>query len=344
MGSQSPSWLDSNAPRSDMVLSSRVRLARNLTHMSFCNTASAEELRRIVALVAPAVESCPQMIGGVPVTIEQMSPEALGVLVEDHLISKELAHRKTGAAAVYTPGGGRTVMINEEDHVRIQAIEAGFQLGRAYETADEIEDGLGEQIEFAFDDTLGFLTACPTNVGTGMRASVMLHLPGLALTNQMAELLPGVSSREFAIRGFYGEGTDTLGNFYQVSNHVTLGRTEHEIIRGLEAEVESILEEERAARETLLVDQRRRCEDLMWRAVGTLTQVRILSYEEFMGLLSHVRLGVVLGVLDMYDLGMLNRLMIEMQPAHVAAALEGDHDDFAGDSARADMVRAAFSG
>jgi len=310
--------------------------------MSFCNKASAEELRRIVALVAPAVESCPQMSDAILADLEITDFEKLSVMVEEHIVSKELVRRGAGAAVVYTPRSDRSVMINEEDHIRIHAIEPGLQLDRAYQIADGIEDCLNNQIEFAFSDSLGYLTACPTNVGTGMRASAMLHLPGLVLTKRITELLHRVSAKNFAVRGFYGEGTDALGDFYQVSNQVTLGVTEQEIVSGLEREIQSILDQEQAARAKFMADGRRRCEDMIWRAVGTLREVRILSWDEFMGMLSHVRLGVVLGVLDMYDLSELNRLMIEAQPAHVMATIDGDHDEFTVDCARADLVRSVF--
>jgi len=235
------------------------------------------------------------------------------------------------------------VMINEEDHIRIQSLEGGLQLTRAYAGADELEDTLNEQIEFAFDNTFGYLTACPTNVGTGMRASVMVHLPGLVMTKQLVDLLPSVSEKGFAIRGFRGEGTEALGDFYQMSNQSTLGQTEGEIIETLSREVEEVLAEEERARNRVFSEERRRCEDMVWRAVGTLQQVRILSYEEFMSLLSHVRLGIALGVLTGYDLGLMNRLMIETQPVHIAASLDREGDAFAVDCARADRVRTEFS-
>jgi len=311
--------------------------------MPFCHRATAEQLRRIIALVAPAVESCPQMARARASTIDEMSYQERGMLVEQHVISKELAQKKDGRAVVHLPGGKLCVMINEEDHIRIQSLDAGMQLGRAYTRADDVEEALNERIEFAFSNSFGYLTACPTNVGTGLRASVMVHLPGLVLTKQLAEVLPRVSEKGFAIRGFYGEGTEAFGDFYQVSNQSTLGLTEREIIEALEAEVNDVLAGETRARDKLMHDERCRCEDLIWRAVGTLSQVRILSYEEFMTLLSRVRLGVALGVLSRYDLGLLNRLMIEMQPVHIAVSLRSELDAFALDCARADLVRKVFS-
>jgi len=336
-------WLDSDSPRSDMVVSCRIRLARNLSHMPFCHRASAEQLRRIVALVAPVIESCPQMADARSSTIEKMSHQERAMLVEQHIISKELAKKTEGRAVVHVPDGKLSVMINEEDHVRIQSLDAGMRLRRAYTRTDEVEDALNGQIEFAFSNTFGYLTACPTNVGTGLRASVMVHLPALVLSKQLSDVLPRVSEKGFAIRGFYGEGTEAFGDFYQMSNQKTLGLTEREIIETLEAEVNSVLAEEARARDRLVLDEPRRCEDTVWRTVGTLSQVRILSYEEFMSLLSRVRLGIALDILTGYDRTLLDRLMIDMQPAHIVKSLGRELDPFALDCARADLVREVFS-
>ena len=343
MGTARSDWLEYEGPRSDMVVSCRIRLARNLSYMPFCHRATVQQLRRIVALIVPAVESCQQMGGARVSPLDEMTHQERGLLVEENVISKELAGRKEGRAVVYVPDGKVSVMINEEDHLRVQSLEGGLQLGHAYGGADDLEDALSEQIEFAFDNRFGYLTACPTNVGTGMRASIMVHLPGLVMTKQLVELLSSVSEQGYAIRGFRGEGTEAFGDFYQMSNQTTLGQTESEIIEKLERQVENVLAEEERARNKLFSEERRRCEDMIWRAVGTLRQVRILSYEEFMSLLSHVRLGVALGVLSGYDLGLMNRLMIETQPAHVVALLDGECDAFAVDCARADRVRAEFS-
>ncbi len=342
MGTGCPEWLNPDSPHSDVVVSCRVRLARNLSYMPFCHRATGQQLRRIVALIAPAVESCPQMARAQVQSLDEMTLQERGLLVEEHVISKELAGRGEGRAVVHVPGSSVSVMINEEDHLRIQSLDAGLQLGRAYERAGELEDALNEQIEFAFSDTFGYLTACPTNVGTGMRASVMLHLPGLTLTKRLAGLLSSVTEKGYAIRGFQGEGTDSRGDLYQLSNQRTLGLTESEIIETLERETDRILEQEQGARAALMNQQRRRCEDLVWRAVGTLQHVRILSYEELMTLLSQVRLGVALGLLRGYDPGLMNRLMIEMQPVHIATSLNTEFDAFTMDCARADLVRAEF--
>jgi len=343
MGTGQSDWLEHESPRSDMVVSCRIRLARNLSYMPFCHRATVQQLRRIVALIVPVVESCSQMSGSRVSSLDEMTHRERELLVEEHVVSKELAGRKEGRAVVFVPGGKVSVMINEEDHIRIQSLEGGLQLTRAYAGADELEDALNEQIEFAFDNTFGYLTACPTNVGTGMRASVMVHLPGLVITKQLVDLLPSVSEKGFAIRGFRGEGTESLGDLYQMSNQSTLGQSEGEIIETLGREVEQVLAEEERTRNKLFSEEQRRCKDMVWRAVGTLRQVRILSYEEFMSLLSHVRFGIALGVLTGYDLGLMNRLMIETQPVHIAASLDRECDAFAVDCARADRVRTEFS-
>jgi len=346
METERSEWLSQDSPKSDTVVSCRIRLARNLNHMPFCHRAAPEELRRIVALVAPAVESCSSMTGAQIVPLDEITVQQRGMLVEEHVISKEHAGRKGGRAVVYIPGGKISVMVNEEDHIRIQSLESGLQLGEAYRRADELEEALHEQIEFAFNSTFGYLTACPTNVGTGMRGSAMIHMPGLALTKKLSDLLVQVSDKGFALRGFHGEGTRAFGDLYQMSNQTTLGVTENEIIETLEHEVNEVIELEERARAEFFAQENRLCEDLVWRAVGTLRQARIMSYEELMGLLSHVRLGIALGLLSGYDLESVNRLMIDARPVHIATSLGneyGEIDPLVIDCARADIVRARFA-
>jgi protein arginine kinase len=230
-------------------------------------------------------------------------------------------------------------MVNEEDHLRLQAIVSGLDMESAWQNLNRADSELSSRLKFAFSEKYGYLTACPTNVGTGMRVSVLIHLPGLVLTKDIDETLKGVTQIGLSVRGFYGEGTEVLGNLFQISNHTTLGKTEEEIIETISQVIRQIIGFERRACETLLKEARTHIEDKIWRAYGILNHVRLLTSKEFMSLSSAVRLGISLGIIENISMKSLNQLMVLVQPAHLqklhGAAMEAGERDFF----RANMVR-----
>jgi protein arginine kinase len=252
------------------------------------------------------------------VDIEEAQELDRQLLVERHLISRQHAEGEGTRGVAISSGERRALMINEEDHLRIQVLRSGLQLTSLYKEIDQLDDALEQQVEYAFDKRLGYLTACPTNVGTGIRVSVMLHLPALKLTNQIEQVFRAAKELRLAIRGLYGEGTDAVGDFFQVSNQVTLGRTEEEIVEAFAAEtIPQFVEYEMAARETLLNERVNLLDDKIWRAYGTLENARALSSDETLFLLSHLRMGVNMGRCDKVDLEVVNQMFLRAQPAHL---------------------------
>jgi protein arginine kinase len=238
-------------------------------------------------------------------------------LVDRHLISSELADNGRLRGLLVLPDETVSVMVNEEDHLRLQAMASGFQLRSAWEAVNAIDDELGQDLDYAFGDELGYLTACPTNAGTGMRASVLIHLPSLVLTRQIGRVLQGITQVGLAVRGFYGEGSQIMGNFFQVSNQTTLGQSERDTIEGLDRVTRQIIEYEQRAREELVKDARVQVEDKVWRAYGALRFSRVISSQEVINLASAVRFGVSLQIEGLADVKTLNELLIRTQPAHV---------------------------
>jgi protein arginine kinase len=232
-----------------------------------------------------------------------------------------------------------SIMVNEEDHLRIQVLQSGFILKELWQRISETDDRLSAHIDYAFHPQYGYLTACPTNVGTGVRVSVMLHLPALEWTKQLRKVFKAVSKMNLAVRGLYGEGTQASGDFYQVSNQISLGKTEEEIIGTVESVVKQIIRYERKVREALLTESRSNLEDRVWRAYGMLKNCRIISSEETMDLLSSVRMGVNLGLIADLNIGTVNELFIETQPAHLQKREGREIDTAQRDQARAQLIR-----
>jgi protein arginine kinase len=337
---QSGEWLKGSGPESDIVISSRVRLARNLSRFPFLTRASDAERGQIHEAVRGALDK----IGlgdnaHLYVELESQNEMTNRFLLERHLISRELANGSGDRGVLFNRSEMLAVMVNEEDHLRIQAIRAGFQVHDAYQDLQWLDDQLDRELEFAFSDEFGYLTACPTNVGTGMRASVMFHLPALVFTKQIDKVFSSVTKINLAVRGFYGEGTQASGDFYQISNQVTLGKSEEEILDLLDRIVPKIVQYERAVREHLLDKDRLRLEDKIWRAFGVLRSARSISSEETMDLLSAVRLGVNLGLLHDVDMSTVNELFILTQPAHLQRLEKRDLTPGERDSARAEFIR-----
>ncbi len=316
------SWLDASGEHSDVVLSTRIRLARNVDGFAFTGRARDGERLRVLAQIRDAVREVPSLRGGVLVRVDELPSSDRLLLHERHLVSKELAgldaqHPVRSGAALYL-GDDVGVMINEEDHLRLQSLRSGFSLKTAWAAVQQLDQELGSRVPFAFHPEFGFLTACPTNVGTGMRASVLIHLPGLVLTKEMSKVLASLQQMGLTYRGLYGEGSEVVGNFFQISNQTTLGKSEDELLSQLIEVVKKVIASEEEARRLLLRDAGYIIEDKVWRAYGTLRYARSLTFDEAMNYLSGVRLAVSLKLITGLSVYTLNKLLIFSQLAHLA--------------------------
>ena len=309
-------WMDGAGPDAETVISSRVRVARNIQGIPFPYLASDEQTGKVKELVAGVAADRKEAFRDFKLLqMEKLPALEKHVLVEKHLISPFLARESHHGALLLNQDEAVSIMINEEDHLRIQTILPGLQLEEAWQEADKFDDYLEAGLNYAFDECYGYLTACPTNVGTGLRASVMLHLPALIMTKQVNRLLGALSQVGLAVRGLYGEGTEIIGNLVQVSNQVTLGLPEEEIVRNLFSVTRQIIDQEQSARQALLNDSRARLADRAWRALGLLKFAQIMSSQEAMQLLSDVRLGYDLGLVNGVDRKRLNELLVIIRPA-----------------------------
>ncbi|HHY71823.1 MAG TPA: protein arginine kinase [Bacillus bacterium] len=309
-------WMSVEGPDSDIVLSSRIRLARNLKDVVFPSLASGEELDRVIQLLNDSIAK--HSFGNIG-NFELIKMDGLEfidkrVLVEKHLISPHLVENSEHGAVILSENEEVSIMVNEEDHVRIQCLFPGLQLSQALQVANEIDDWIEEGIDFAFDEKRGYLTSCPTNVGTGLRASVMMHLPALILTNQMNKIIPAINQLGFVVRGIYGEGSQAQGNIFQISNQMTLGMSELDIVKDLESVVAQVIAQERTAREMFLKNSPIQLEDKVWRSYGKLAHSRIITSSEASQCLSDVRLGIDLGFIKNVSRSILSELMILTQP------------------------------
>lgn len=332
-------WLDGGGPESFAVLSSRIRLARNLQEFPFPSAAGADTREKLIEFVSAAFSKVDDLKNGAFIRSTEITPLNRRLLVERHLISPEFMREGTGRGLYVTDNEKISIMLNEEDHIRIQVISSGMSLHECWEKANGLDTALGELLEFGFDDTFGYLTSCPTNAGTGLRASVLIHLPGLALADEIKEVLGSISKVGLMVRGFYGEGTDVLGNLFQISNQTTLGRTEDEIIDSLVKVSSQILEYEKLAQEKLMRDAPEMIEDKVWRSYGILKNARVLTSNEVMNLLSFLRMGLSLGLIDKIQFKEINELMLMSQPAHLQRYVGREMDNNERDMARAAFVR-----
>lgn len=316
------SWLDASGPESRVVLSTRLRLARNLQGMAFTLRAKPEDLEAARDRIVEAGLGTASLGDGVTFHLDGLDLVDRQLLHERHMISRELAglerNQPVRRAAALLTTGSLGVMINEEDHLRLQSLRSGFDLSRAYAEIERLDADLGERLPVAFHPEFGYLTACPTNAGTGLRASVLIHLPGLVLTKEIAKVLQGLSQVGLTFRGLYGEGSEVVGNFFQLSNQTTLGKSEEELLDHLGKMVRQVVDYEVQAREVLQEEAPAVIADKVWRAYGLLRYARSLSFEETMNLLSGVRLGVGLNLIQDLSVYTLNKLLIYTQPAHLA--------------------------
>jgi protein arginine kinase len=310
-------WFDGSGPRADEILSTRVRLARNVAGFRFVGRAREEELEAVFEKARASVAAAPLLSEGAVTGIDELLVLDRHFLLERHLLSHDLTAEAKHRGLAFARDESLSVMINEEDHLRLQCLKSGMQLDEAWELVNRLDDQVGERLPLAFQQGLGYLTACPTNVGTGMRASVLVHLPSLVLTQRIKKVLTGVTQVGLAVRGFHGEGSEVVGNFFQISNQVTLGVSEAGTIEKLQGVVLQILDMEAKARESLLRDARAQVEDKVGRALGTLKYARLLSSQEAMGLLSAMRFGVTIGLTNTPDLATLNEILLYCQPAHL---------------------------
>lgn len=311
-------WLRGVGPMHDIVISTRIRLARNVRGFSFLPRATADMRREIAETVKVATRRAQLPEGLIQIDVDQLDELDRTLLVERHLISRQHAEGTGARWVVFHPDEASAIMINEEDHLRIQVMRSGLQIDEVWQQINGMDDSLEQQLDFAFDPQYGYLTACPTNVGTGIRVSVMLHLPALGLTNELEKVGQAARDMRLAVRGVHGEGTEALGDFFQVSNQVTLGRTEEEIIDDFRSGViPKIVEYETAARKALLKTRLHALDDKIWRALGLLKNARLISSHEAMQYLSHLRMGLHIGRLESVDLQTLNELFLQIQPAHL---------------------------
>jgi protein arginine kinase len=326
-------------PHDRIVMSSRVRLARNLKEAAFPGWAKKPERIRVLDLIRPAIEGLGDMKDSFSETMDSLSTLDKQILVERHLISREHAAKSAGSGLVLNREETLCVMINEEDHLRMQALRPGLQLRQAWTAIDQADSQLEKKLEFAFSPEWGYLTACPTNIGTGIRVSAMLHLPGLVLAEQINPIIQSVNKLGLAVRGLYGEGTEALGNVFQVSNQMTLGESEGQIVERLEKVLAQIIEHEENARANLLEKKPKMVYNHIGRAYGILANAHSISSKETMNLLSLMRLGVDVGLFPGVDRSLVDELFIMTQPAHLQKQHSEKLSAEERDLLRADMVR-----
>ncbi len=334
------SWMGHEGPEGDIVLGTRIRLARNLRKLPFPRAAKKEHLQQVTS-VAEEMAGHLQDFG----TISYLKMAEIPLLdrqlmVEKHLVSPNHAENPTHKALLLRDREDISIMVNEEDHFRLQVLFAGLQLNQAWQSISALDDCFEGQVDYAFDEQWGYLTACPTNVGTGMRASVMLHLPGLALVGQLTQVLNHVSKFGLSVRGIYGEGSESYGNVFQLSNQLTLGHAEEETIEHLAKVTMQIIEGERQARDFLKQpDRRTSSEDKAYRALGVLSHARVMSTREAMELLSDVRLGIDLGFINNLEANVLKELMVLTRAAHLQKVMGQNLPSEERDRLRADLIR-----
>lgn len=309
-------WMKRNGPDEDIVISSRIRLARNLDAYSFPTLATNQQSKEVLNKISNlSNERMLKQIGSFTfIPLSSLNDLEKRVLVEKHLISPHLAEESKNGAVMISENESISIMINEEDHLRIQCLFPAFHIHKAWELADQIDDFFEQHLNYAFDERRGYLTSCPTNVGTGMRASVMLHLPALVLTQQINRILSAVNQVGLTVRGIYGEGSEAIGNLFQVSNQITLGQSENEIIDNLYSVVKQMIEHERAARERLMSESKTKLLDRINRSYGILSFANVIDSKEASQRISDVRLGIDLDLIKNVSPTILNELMIMTQP------------------------------
>jgi protein arginine kinase len=334
---------DAASSKTAVVLMTRIRLARNLAGNPFPGWAKPAQRGEILELCREALSATQPMKRSLSIAVNELTDLEKQILVERHLISRELSGAKAGSGVVISRDQACSVMINEEDHLRIQVLRSGFQLKKAWNTINDLDTAIEDRIDYAFSPSLGYLTACPTNLGTGMRASAMMHLPALVIGNQMEKVVRAVNQLGMVVRGLFGEGSDASGSIFQISNQTTLGESEDEIIKRLGSVLTSIIDHELNARQKLIEADAGKLFDKIGRAYGILRNSHLLSSGEAMNLLSLLRLGIDLRVFPEANRCVIDRLFIEAQPGHLQHAQKGEFDPAQRDLLRAGRLRTEFA-
>ncbi|WP_281976221.1 protein arginine kinase [Halobacillus litoralis] len=334
-------WMKQEGPDSDIVMSSRIRLARNFSQYPFPIIASEDSLDKVLDFFSQEFKkrSFRDYKDFEMVQMKALQPIEKRVLVEKHLISPHLAEKSDKSATLISQNEQVSIMINEEDHIRIQLYFPGFQLDQALEQASQLDDWLEDKIDYAFDEKRGYLTSCPTNVGTGMRASVMMHLPALSMTQQINRMTPAINQLGLVVRGIYGEGSEAVGSIFQISNQITLGKSEEDIVEDLHSVVKQLIDQERRARDALMRGSGIQLEDRIFRSYGVLKNSRIIESKEAAKCLSDLRLGIDLGFIDHIPRTILNELMVLTQPGFLQQYAEATLNPEERDIRRASLIR-----
>jgi protein arginine kinase len=337
-------WLKGTGPFAHIVMSSRIRLARNLAKIPFPNKATKKDVVTVLEKVQQVVAEIDHFKTSAIFRMSDLDNVDRQFLIERHLMSHEHAANTEGKALIVSQEEVLSVMVNEEDHLRIQVMQSGLNLGETWKIINMSDDQLSQKLEYAFSPHWGYLTACPTNTGTAMRGSVMLHLPALVMTKQINKVLSAIAKLSFASRGFYGEGTQARGNFYQISNQVSLGHSEEDIIQNINGLIRQVIDQEEQARQALLMQNRPMLEDKIYRSLGILKNAYIISSQETVELLSMVRLGIDLGIVKDIDRSTINELFITIQPAHLQKIEGKKLTTAARDTKRASLIREKLGG
>lgn len=333
---------EGSAKKCPVVLMTRIRLARNLSKTPFPGWAKLPQRTQVLETCLPAVASLNQMKSGITAEVEELSELEKQILVERHLISRELSGAPEKAGVVISKDQSVSVMINEEDHLRIQVIKSGYRFKQAWNSVNVVDSTLEDELDYAFSSRIGFLTACPTNVGTGMRASAMMHLPALVISNQMEKVVRAVNQLGIAVRGLFGEGSDASGSIFQISNQTTLGESEEEIIKRLSSVLKTIIDQEMNSREKILEKDPNKLFDKIGRAYGILQNSHLLSSSECMNLASLVRFGVDLEMFSEETRNTVDRMFIECQPGHIQHLAGKSIDTNERDAFRSEYLRKQF--
>ncbi len=333
-------WLSNAGSESLVVLSTRVRLARNIAGCQFPESADSDTKKRVIGYIDSVLTRSQLFSEGEYIKATDIDSLDKDFLIERHLISPVFLNNTDMNKALFIDKEERvSIMANEEDHLRIQALSPGLDVKGSFELALKYEREMGRYLEYAYDPDFGYLTSCPTNAGTGMRASVLIHLPGLVLTREIDKLISHITRSGLIVRGFYGEGSDVLGNLFQVSNQNTLGITEEEVWKQIERITREIIDQEASARKRLVDEAADMIEDKIWRAYGILKHARVLTSDEVMNLLSAVRLGHAMKIIDFLDISLINEILLLSQPAHLQKYYGSQMDNNRRDFVRAQMVR-----
>ena len=333
-------WINALGKNSDIVVSSRIRMARNLKKVPFPGKLNLEQARENINHIETAFFNNQKLKDKFnSYRLWENKPNFISTYLEKHLISADLMRGYKNAAFIVDKDETMSLMLNEEDHIRLQCVNKGFNLRDTYKEADKLDSNLEEYLDYAFDEKLGYLTACPTNLGTGMRASVMIHLPALTVNEEITSLLKGLTQVGMTLRGLYGEGSRADGNMYQISNQISLGVTEEETLSNLEAVISEIILQEKKARERLVTQYKYEVEDKIYRALGVLENSILLSMQEALEFLSHVRMGVEMGIVGSIDNILLNKLLVEIQPATLQTIVGRKLNDKEKNIERAKLVK-----